>query len=76
MRVEAPEGDCPKCGEVNAFREQMRLDMVVVGGRPHYVERTWTVERPTKVYNDTNYEEVLAWPCRRCGYETETPVLG
>ena len=66
MRVEAPVGDCPKCGYLNAF----------IHDSPRYRERSWTVERPTKTYDDHHWEEFLAWPCRRCGFEMETPVLG
>ena len=74
MKVEAPEDDCPKCGEPAAFGKAVTEPFRVTGGVPTYRERTWTVERPMKNYNDEHWEEFLAWPCRRCGYEMETPV--
>lgn len=66
--------DCPKCGEVNAFRSTRTMYGTELGGKPTYHERNIIRDRPGKDYADSYWEEYLAWPCRTCGYEYETPI--
>lgn len=74
--VSAPTGDCPKCGMKNAWAPPPSDFLAFPSQQPQYRQRNIVRDGPPgKGYADSIWEEFLAWPCRWCGYETETPTL-